>query len=58
MALKGNWQNLVDGESEIIVKTINDMAEAIIELEEIVGEVDEALDELHNYAQALIGGGA
>lgn len=34
MALKGNWQNLRDGESEVRVKPINDIAAAVIELED------------------------
>lgn len=33
MALKDIWQNLIDGESEIVVKPINDIANAVIELE-------------------------
>lgn len=34
MALKGNWTPLVNGVSEIRVEPINEMAEAVIALEE------------------------
>lgn len=33
MALKDTWKDLVDGESEIIVEDINDIANSVIEIE-------------------------
>lgn len=57
MSLKDNWTDLIDGESEVVVKPINDIANATIALEENIGNIEQSLDELHNYAQALIGGG-
>ena len=40
MALKDTWKNLVDGESEINASDINNIADAVIELEEREGEED------------------
>lgn len=50
MSLKNNWVDLIDGESEVVVKPINDMAHAIIEVEE--GSIEYANN---NFANALKG---
>ena len=55
MALKDNWVDKADGD-DILAETTNKMAHAIIELEENIGDIDVALDELHSYAQNLVGG--
>jgi DNA integrity scanning protein DisA with diadenylate cyclase activity len=90
MKLEDVWENLIDGESEIDVAPINNIAQAVIELEknghtgqmdvdtemsdvsenpvqnkvikayvdDKVGDISAALDELHAYAEALKGGEA
>lgn len=56
MALKDTWKDLVNGESEIVVEPINDMARAIIALEEQNGEIENALDAIIAIQESLIGG--
>jgi hypothetical protein len=56
MALKDKWTDKVDGD-DILAETTNEIAHAVIGLEEKNGDIDAALDVLHSYAQNLIGGG-
>lgn len=56
MALKDTWKDLVNGESEIAVEPINEMAAAIIALEEQNGEIENALDAIIAIQESLIGG--
>ena len=56
MALKDKWQDLIDGESEVVVEPINDMAHSIIELEEDMGDIDTALDAILTIQEGIIGG--
>jgi hypothetical protein len=56
MALKDKWTDKVDGD-DILAETTNEIARAVIELEEKNGDIDTALDELHAYAQGLVIGG-
>lgn len=50
MSLKNNWVDLVDGESEVVVKPINDMAHAIIEVEDNIQDIRKNAD---NYKQIV-----
>lgn len=50
MALKNNWNPLVDGESPVEVKPINDIANAVILLEDKATESDDALTMVSNKA--------
>lgn len=56
MALKDTWKDLVNGESEVVVEPINDMATAIIALEEQNVEIENALDAIIAIQESLIGG--
>ena len=56
MALKDNWTNKRDGVDDVKADDINLIAAAVIVLEEEVGDISLALDELHEYAQAIVGG--
>jgi uncharacterized protein YgfB (UPF0149 family) len=56
MALKEIWVDKVDGVDDVIAEDINNIAQSVIDLEENVENFDEALDELHAYAEALKGG--
>lgn len=56
MALKDTWIDKTDGD-DILAETTNEIARAVIELEEKNGDIDAALDGLHSYAQNLVGGG-
>jgi hypothetical protein len=57
MGLKEKWVDKVDGVDYVLAKDINNIANAVIDLEQAVGEFDLFLDELHNYAQTLARGG-
>ena len=72
MAFKDIWQDLEDAVegvagsgSDVSVEPINKIAHAVIENEtaleskadaSAIGDISTALDELHAYAQALVGG--
>jgi hypothetical protein len=56
MALKDTWKDLVNGESEIAVEPINEMATAIIALEGQSDEIESALDSIIAIQESLIGG--
>lgn len=56
MALKETWTDKADGD-DILAETTNEIARAVIALEEKNGDIDAALDQLHSYAQNLVGGG-
>lgn len=56
MALKDTWKDLVNGESEIVVEPINELANAIIDLEDQNGEIESALDAIIAIQESLIGG--
>lgn len=44
------------GEIDVFVSDLGDVAARVSELETKLGDIDTALDELHTYAQSLIGG--
>lgn len=56
MALKDNWKDLVNGESEIDANPINEIANSVIELEDSLGSIDDALDSIIALQNSLIGG--
>lgn len=56
MGLKEKWVDKVDGVDYVLAEDINGIANAVIDLEKNVEGFDEALDELHTYAEALKGG--
>lgn len=56
MPLKNNWTNRRDEIDDVVADDINKIAAAVIELEENIGEISLALDDLHAYAQSLAGG--
>ena len=47
MSLKDNWDDLIDGESEVVVKPINDIAHAVIEAEGNIQDIK------NNYRQTV-----
>ena len=56
MALKDTWKDLVDDESEIVVEPINDIANAVIKVEDDLGNIDTALDKIIKIQNSLING--
>ena len=55
MALKDKWTDKSDGD-DIVAETTNEMAHAVIELEENLGDIDAALDGIIALQNSLIGG--
>ena len=63
MALKKTWKDLVDSTTgydgdDASAEPINEIAHAVIELEENTGDVETALDGIIAMQNELIGGGA
>ena len=58
MALKNNWKPLVDGVDDASAKQINQIAEAVIDSEDKIGDIDTALDSILDIQNGLIGGDA
>ena len=58
MALKNNWKTLVDGVDGASAKQINQIAEAVIDSEDKIGDIDKALDSILDIQNGLIGGDA
>ena len=58
MALKNNWKTLVDGVDGASAKQINQIAEAVIDSEDKIGDIDTALDSILDIQNGLIGGDA
>ena len=67
MKLKDIWKDKVDGVDDVLAKDINDMAHAVIKneenieqarkhLDELTGDVSEALDAIISMQNELIGG--
>lgn len=56
MALKDKWKDKVDGVDDVVAKTTNDIAHAVIDLEDSVGNIDSALDNIIEIQNSLIGG--
>lgn len=58
MALKDIWVNKVNGVDDVDANDINTVAQATIALENQMGGVETALDEIIAIQEALIGGNA
>lgn len=56
MPLKNKWVDKKDEVDAVVAEDINSIATAVIELEESVGDISLALDELHSYAETLVQG--
>lgn len=56
MALKDTWVDKVDGVDEVSAEDPNQIAHAVIELEESLGAIDSALDAIIEIQETLIGG--
>lgn len=63
MALKDIWSDKTDGKSYAVAKDINNIAHAVIELEEAeteltntIGDIETALDGILEIQASLIGG--
>jgi hypothetical protein len=56
MALKGLWVDKVDGVDINSADDINEVAHAVIELEENTGKIESALDGIIAIQYTLIGG--
>ena len=55
MGLKNNWKPLVDGVDDASAEPINQIAEAVIELELQIGDIDKALDAILDIQANLTG---
>ena len=58
MALKNNWEPLVDVADDASAEQINQIAEAVIDSEDKIGDIDTALDSILDIQNGLIGGDA
>jgi hypothetical protein len=56
MSLKDNWEDKVDGVDDVVAETTNQIAGAVIELEETIGEIDTALDTILAKQASVLGG--
>lgn len=54
MALKNNWKTLVDGVDGASAEQINQIAEAVIDIEEQIGDIDTALDVILDIQEELM----
>jgi hypothetical protein len=55
MPLKGNWTNKVDGVDDVLAEHINQIASAVILLEDEFGSVESSLDAIIQIQENLIG---
>ena len=58
MALKGTWENKVNGVDYVDATDINSIAQAVIAIENNIGNIESALDSIIAIQNSLIGGGA
>lgn len=56
MALKDTWVDKENGIDDVDAEPINDIANAVIELENENGNISLALEEIINIQNSLIGG--
>ena len=56
MALKDTWVDRVNGVDEVSAEDPNEIAHAVIELENNMGDIDSALDGIISIQNTLIGG--
>lgn len=57
MALKDTWIDKVDGVDDVSASDPNEIAHAVIVLEDKMGDIDAALDGIIHIQESLIGGG-
>lgn len=55
MALKGNWRPRIDGVDDADSSAVNEIAEAVIELENAMDGINSSLDNIINIQNAYIG---
>lgn len=55
MKLKNNWKPLVDGVDDASAEQINQIAEAVIDSEDKIGDIDAALDVILDIQANLTG---
>lgn len=58
MALKDTWKNKVNGVDYVDATDINSIAQAVIAIENNIGDIESALDSIIAIQNSLIGGGA
>ena len=58
MALKDTWKYKVNGVDYVDATDINSIAQAVIETETNIGNIESALDSIIAIQNSLIGGGA
>lgn len=56
MALKDTWVDKRDDKDYVVAKDINDIATAVIDLENATDDIDTALDNIIDIQNSLIGG--
>lgn len=54
MGLKNKWKTLVDGVDDASAVPINQIAEAVIETEDRIGDIDAALDAILEIQEELM----
>lgn len=57
MALKDTWKDRVDGVDSVMASDPNEIAHAVIELEESIGDIEIALDNIIEIQNSLMGEG-
>ena len=57
MALKDTWKNKVNGVDYVDAADINGIAQAVIDIENTIGDIESALDSIIAIQNSLIGGG-
>lgn len=57
MALKDTWKDRVDGVDDVLASDPNEIAHAVIELEESIGDIEIALDNIIEIQNSLMGEG-
>ena len=58
MALKDTWKYKVNGVDYVDATDINSIAQAVIAIENNIGDIESALDSIIAIQNSLIGGGA
>lgn len=56
MALKDTWVDRVNGVDEVSAEDPNEIAHAVIDLENNMGDIDSALDGIISIQNTLVGG--
>lgn len=56
MAFKDKWEDKVNGRDDVDAEDINMIANAVIDIETDIGDIDTALDQIIAIQNTLIGG--